>query len=209
MSQIFKNQANNIVLAESRMNYVFLTPGEPDIDDNGKEKYKVCAAMPKALYKKQLPYIKAAIKEAINVGVKKGHFNRKIAESALAGKSVAFLLPFYDADIKMESGEHAARDEMKGMMCCNPWNRKRPPVQDDNKMPITDQDEIYSGMWAYTHVSFFAYGKERPKKGISVYLNAVMKTRDDEPLDGSISAEAAFEAVEVDDSNDEVEGDLE
>ena len=215
MSRIYENDGTRIILAEGRASYVFLTPGEPYVDNNGREKYKLTLAMPKASFKEQKKFIIAAVVQAIEQGAAKGHFTKAMAKTAIGGltkkgKNVppSFLLPFSDADEKMDLGDWQEQEALRGTICFTPWNKKRPAIVDKNKIPIDDNDEIYSGMWCLCHVSFFPFGKDRPKSGIGCYLNAVLKTKDDEPLDGSVSAETAFKAVEVADE-ETAEEDLE
>lgn len=180
---------SNVLLKNCRLSFVYLN--EHKKMDDGSKRCSVCAAMSKMEFKKQKAAIEAAVKDAIDVGVKKGHFKRALT------KTDSFNLPWYDADQKMETGEHAERPELKGTICFNPWNKKKVPVVGPDKQPIHDPDEIYSGMWAHVHVSLFPYGTGRPKKGVGAWLNAVMKIRDDVPLDGTVSAEEAFKEIEI------------
>jgi len=211
----FQNKGTKILLLESRLSYVHLN--EPDVqeDQQGNKviKYKVCAAMPKETFAKQKKYINAAIKEAIAVGVKKGHIKEAMAQNDTDTliKLPSFNWPFYDADQKMETGEHAMKPEFKGMICFNPWNKNPVPVVTKRRERIIDPEEIYSGMWGYVHLSFFAFGKGRLKSGISSYLNMVIKSRDDNPLDGTVTVDEAFGTLKFEDADEDagVAADLE
>ena len=211
----FQNKGSKILLLESRLSYVYLN--EPNIteDQNGNKviKYKVCAAMQKDTFKKQKKYIHAAIKEAIAIGVKKGHIKEAMAANDMDTliQMPSFNWPYYDADQKMKTGEHAMKPEFKNCICFNPWNKNPVPLVNKRKERIIDPDEIYSGMWGFVHLSFFAFGKGRLKSGISSYLNMVIKSRDDDPLDGTVTVDEAFGTLKFEDADEDagMAGDLE
>ena len=197
MPKIYPNKANDILLAEGRANYVYLE--EPHEDDQGRVKYKLTHAMPESTFKRQKKYIDAAIKEAAKIGVEKKHFNMAAFTEALKGKG-SLHLPVVFANEKMRLGEWKEQDALKDMVCFSAWNKTRPhirKIEDGQKIPIDDWDEIYSGMWILSLVSFFPFGQGRPMKGIGVYLNAVLKVRDGEPLSGGPTAEEAFAEIEL------------
>lgn len=68
-------------------------------------------------------------------------------------------------------------------------------------MTITDEDEIYSGVWAYVSVTFYPYDVNG-NKGIACGLNNIMKFKDDERFGGRTSAAADFEGFGEDDEDD-------
>ncbi len=70
-------------------------------------------------------------------------------------------------------------------------------VRDADGRPtdLTNEDDVYSGAWFQAIVRASAY-ENAGNKGVTFYLQHVMKTRDDKPLAGArIPANAAFEAV--------------
>lgn len=67
----------------------------------------------------------------------------------------------------------------------------KPGVVDASLAPITDESEIYSGMWGRVSMTAFIYDY-KGTKGVSFGLNNVMKTRDDEPFGGASSAASDF-----------------
>lgn len=70
------------------------------------------------------------------------------------------------------------------------------PIVDANKNDIIDKRHFYSGCWAVANVSAFAWSK-KGKNGVSLGLNAVMKIKDDEPLSARMTAQKAFQDVDV------------
>ena len=62
-------------------------------------------------------------------------------------------------------------------------------------------EEVYSGMWAYVSVTFYAYDVNG-NKGIACGLNNIMKFKDDERLGGRVSAECDFDGVGGDDDEE-------
>lgn len=91
----------------------------------------------------------------------------------------------------------------KNMWVINCTNKKnRPGIVNSQRQPILEEEEVYSGMWVFASITFGAYDNDG--KGIAAFINNVMKIRDDERLDGRISAEDEF-AVYDDIPEDEEE----
>lgn len=67
----------------------------------------------------------------------------------------------------------------------------RPGVVDKNLNPIINREDLYPGCWAYVKISAYAYDSTG-NKGVSFNVHHVMKSGDDERLDGGESAEMAF-----------------
>ena len=67
---------------------------------------------------------------------------------------------------------------------------------------IIDEDEIYSGVWAWVCITFYGY-KVNGKCGIAAALEAVRKCKDDEQFGGSVSQSEAFGNIPMDDEDDE------
>ena len=88
--------------------------------------------------------------------------------------------------------------ENEDHMILNARSKKKVGLVDMDRQPILDPDEIYSGCWAYVSVTSFAYDNE--SKGVSFFLNNIMKARDDERFGGgSSSPDEDFADVEEDD----------
>lgn len=80
-------------------------------------------------------------------------------------------------------------------------SKNQPNVLDTNKEKMLDKDELYSGCYAYVSLTFKPFDFEG-SKGISCYLNNILKAKDGEKLSGGSSAESDFAAVEVSDDDD-------
>lgn len=80
--------------------------------------------------------------------------------------------------------------------------KDRPGIVDRKQIPIVDEEEVYSGMWAYVSVTFYAYSKSG-NNGVACGLNNVMKFKDDEHLGGRASAATDFAGVPFDDEDDD------
>ena len=90
--------------------------------------------------------------------------------------------------------------ENEGHMLLNPRSKKKVGLVDTDRQPILDASEIYSGCWAYISATSFAYDNE--SKGVSFFLNNIMKARDDESFGGGASSpDEDFADVEVDDED--------
>lgn len=97
----------------------------------------------------------------------------------------ALANPLRDGDDKEDEVYH---DHYYLTAKCN----TRPGVIDaKTKQPITNEEEIYSGVWAYVSVNFFPYDAAG-NRGIACGLNNVAKFRDDDFLGGRASAENDF-----------------
>jgi len=103
---------------------------------------------------------------------------------------VSLITPLHDGDGYRPNGEVYGPEAAECfVMTAN--SREKPEIVDANLQPILDKQEIYSGMWVYVSINFFAYMRSG-KKGIGCGLGPVMKYRDGEPLGGRISARKAF-----------------
>ena len=69
-------------------------------------------------------------------------------------------------------------------------------------VPITDQDEFYSGCYGYASVSFYCYDNG-VSKGVTCGLNSVLKSRDGERLGGGGNVESDYADVLDDLDTDE------
>ena len=84
--------------------------------------------------------------------------------------------------------------ECKGHWVFTASSKNRPDVIGLDRQPIINESEIYSGVYAYVAVSFFPYNN-KGRKGVGCSLNAVMKSRDGDPLGYKITAEEAFAGI--------------
>lgn len=159
-----------------RLTFTFL----PD-DDNV---YRTSILIPKK-DKVLIGQIEEAIEEAKNYG-KTAKWGGKIPRN--------LKIAFQDGD----DTDLDKYPENEGHMILNARSKKKVGLVDMDRQPILDPDEIYSGCWAYVSVTSFAYDNE--SKGVSFFLNNIMKARDDERFGGgSSSPDEDFADIEEDD----------
>lgn len=140
-------------------------------DENGK--FGLALLLDKKKNKKTILAIEDAIEAAIEQGI----------QTKWGGKEPKKLaLPLHDGDIDSE------REEYEGCMYLNPKSNDRPGIVGPDLEPITDREEIYSGMHVIASITFAPYNHtESGKKGVGVYLSHIMKVKDDERLGGGRS----------------------
>jgi hypothetical protein len=105
--------------------------------------------------------------------------------------------------IAFQDGDETDLDkypENEGHFLLNCRSKKKVGLVDIDRQPILDASEVYSGCWAYLSVTSFAYDNE--SKGVSFFLNNIMKARDDESFGGTTSTpDEDFADVEVDEDD--------
>lgn len=108
--------------------------------------------------------------------------------------------PLIDGDVAKEN------DELyKGQYFINLKSQFKIPAFDRANTPITDEAELYSGVWIRAQIKFKPY--QKPKSGISSFLGQVQKVRDGEEL--ATMASSAFEPIEGDDFDEGVTDNME
>lgn len=182
MDPIIKDQTK-VIFGPCRLSYTHLfekyTP-----EGGGDGKYMTNVLIPKK-EKKTIKALEDAIEAAKKAGI----------VSKWSGKEPKKL------DLPLRDGDEKDDDVYTGHLFVNAKCNTKPGVVDKNKQPITDEEEVYSGMWAYVSVTFYAYDVNG-NKGIACGLNNVMKFKDDERLGGRVSAESDFEGVGGDDDEE-------
>ena len=173
------------LIGEARMNFVHVfTPDS--FDDKSEPKYSVVLSFPKTnkgLYKN--------IESAIN----------ECAEKAKA--QYGGVLPKKFSIVEIQDG--ADWDEkfnledsfiIKASSSYKPEVVKKAKVMGKVQLvPITDEEEFYSGCYGFASVSFYKYDTG-VSKGITCGLNSLLKSKDGDKLGGgSGSAEADFAGV--------------
>ena len=149
----------------------------------GDGKYMTNVLIPKS-EKKTIKVLEQAIEAAKKAGV----------VSKWGGKEPKKLdMPLRDGDDKEDD---VYQDHFYISAKCN----TRPGVVDKNKNPIVDEEEMYSGVWAFVSVTFYAYDVSG-NRGVACGLNNLMKFKDDDHLGGRVSADSDF--ADIDDVDDE------
>lgn len=182
-----KVQGTKVVFGPVRLSYCHLFERYvPEGTDAADAKYMTSALIPKE-EKETIKAIEAAIEAA-----KKDGLNSK-----WGGKLPKKLdHPLRDGDDK------EAHPEYDGHYYITAKTSSRPGIVDMKKEPIVDEEEVYSGMWAYISVSAYAYGKNG-NNGVSFFLNNVMKFKDDERFGGGRdTAENDFADLDIEDDDD-------
>jgi hypothetical protein len=72
-----------------------------------------------------------------------------------------------------------------------------PEIVDRSREPITDRDEVYSGVYARVSVNFYAFNSNG-NKGIACGLSNIQKLRNGPRLGGKSKAEDDFDDDFVD-----------
>lgn len=173
-----------VVFGPCRLSYTHVfTKYAPDGDtDNGK--YMTNVLIPKS-EKETVKALQQAIEAAKKSGI----------VSKWGGKEPKNLeLPLRDGDTDKD-------DEVyEDCFFINAKSSTRPGICDKNKNPIVDEEEIYSGVYAYVSVSFYPYDKNG-NRGIACGLNNIMKFKDGERLGGRTSAENDFADIDAEDDD--------
>ena len=170
-----------------RLSYTHLfTKYTPEGDNSGNGKYCTNVLINKT-DKEVVKAINAAVEAAKQAAI----------VSKWGGKEPKKLdLPLHDGDDKGD-------EVYEGCYYLNAKASTKPGLVDRDKEPITDEDEIYSGVWAVVSVTFYSYDVSG-NRGVACGLNNVMKAKDGERLGGRISAETEFNSVELDDDEDDL-----
>lgn len=149
----------------------------------GDGKYMTNVLIPKS-EKKTIKALEQAIEAAKKAGV----------VSKWGGKEPKKLdMPLHDGDDKDD-------DVYQDHFYINAKCKTRPGVVDKSKNPIVDEEEMYSGVWTFVSVTFYAYDASG-NRGVACGLNNLMKFKDDDHLGGRVSADSDF--ADIDDVDDE------
>lgn len=171
-----------------RLSYVHLfKPWAGQDAGEDQAKYQCCCLIPEN-EKETIAAINKCIEEAKKEGTK-GKWGGKTPKN--------LTLPLMDGNDREDPAEFADH------FYINAKCKTRPGVVDRFKQPIMDEEEMYSGVWAYVAVRFYPY-LVSGKYGIAAGLDNVMKFKDDDHLGGRASAEVDFDCVGDDLSEDDM-----
>jgi hypothetical protein len=179
-----KVNETKVVFGPCRLSYTHLFQKYAPEGNTEEGKYMTNVLIPK----KETETIKA-IKEAIE------NAKKTAVASKWNGKEPKKL------DMPLRDGDDKDDEVYEDHFYINAKSRQRPGVVDRDKNPIMDEEEIYSGVWAYVSVTFFGYDVSG-SKGIACGLNNIMKFKDGERLGGRVSADADFEGIDSEDDDD-------
>ena len=104
-------------------------------------------------------------------------------------------------DMPLRDGDEKEDDIYADHFFVNAKSNTRPGIVDKDLAPIVDEEEIYSGVWAYVSVTFYGYDVSG-NRGIACGLNNIKKFKDDDKLGGRVSAESDFADFDDEDDDD-------
>ncbi len=183
--------ATQITTGKVRFSYCNLfTPRA--VQEGSQEKYSVTLLIPKS-DKATLAKIRGAIEAA-----KTAYMSRN------AGKKLPTTLKntLHDGDGERPNGGEFG-EECKGCYVITVSSKNQPVIVDNDKTPITDERELWSGCYGRAIINFYVYDTQG-NKGISAGLNGIMKLYDGEPLGGGVVTDADWD----DGWSDDDDGDL-
>lgn len=184
ITPIVKNEGRTVVFGPCRLSYTHLFQKHSMDGDSDNGKYMTNILIPKS-EKETVEALRSAMEAAKKAGI----------ASKWGGKEPKkLLLPLLDGDEKENDEVYA------GHWYVNAKSSTRPGVVDRQRAPIVDEDEIYSGVWAYVSVTFFPYDVN-VNRGVAVGLNNVMKFKDDSRLGGRSSADSDFADLDTEDED--------
>lgn len=174
--------ATRVVTGKVRLSFPHLFEAK-QINGEGDPKYSVMLLIPKA-DKETIADLRAAE-----------------AEAAENGKTTKFKGKEVNADSIIKDGDEdgSAEDypERAGClyMTVSSSQQYRPGVVDRAVQDITDQSEVYSGVYAKVSMTAFPYTYGSNKRGVSFGLNNVQVLGGGDSLGGGKRAREEFEAV--------------
>lgn len=138
---------------------------KPVVDDQGNEVYSVTMLW---LKNQDMTWLKKLIDEAVAA-----------KWPNLATRPKNLTLPLRDGE------EKSHLDGYMGHWFATARKRKLAPnVVDSQRQPILSEGEFYAGCFAVASIDVYAYDNPK-KKGVSIGLYNIMKTRDGEPFAAS------------------------
>ena len=178
--------STKVVTGNCRFSYLTVFKPRAFADGSG-EKYSVVLLIPKE-DKKTIKKIKGAIETEVKEGM----------STFWNGKKPANMWnPLRDGDDE-KADEHP---EYAGMYFITAKSDKKPILLDRDNEELFDQSEMYSGCWGRANLSFFAFNNKT--KGVGVGLNALKKTKDDQPFGGGMTVDDAQNSCEDDEDDEE------
>ena len=168
------NQTNTTKVVTGTVRLSYANIWEPVSINGGTPKYSVSLIIPKD-DARTLELIRSAISAAYQNG------QHKLRGT---GKTVPAL---EDIDLPLNDGDKSRPNDAA---YANSWyiNAKsddQPKMFDEQRNPVIDRSEIYSGCYARAKVTFYCYN-HTGHKGIGVSLLGIQKVADGKPLGGAI-----------------------
>ena len=164
--------AVKVVTGKVRLSYANLFEARAS-QEGGEAKYSVSLIIPK----KDTATIEA-IKKAIDEVIQ--------AEKAakFGGKDKGLKYPLRDGDMEKDDPAY------EGCMFINASSKQRPIILNEDKQPVIDAREVYSGCFGRASINLYAFNSNG-NKGIAAGLNAIQKVADGDSLGGAYTESAA------------------
>lgn len=177
---------NRTVVIPGRLSYAHLnTPHTPN--DQADSKYSATLLIPKS-DTNTIQAIQTAVANAVTEAVNRGTFKQKIDPQQTK------YPPLRDGDTPTDSGEPRG-DEFADHVFVAAKNKRQPFVVDQQRLPVIDPDEVYSGCYVNMCIEFYGYSNSG-NKGISAPLIGVQKVKDGERFgEPALEAEDVFTAI--------------
>lgn len=183
--------AQKITIPNVRFSYAHVFQPYAFEGDTKEPKYSVTILIPKTATD-TVAKIKAAIKAAYEEAKVQRWGNKAVAK---------WFNPLQDGDEPTADGDDRG-EAFAGHWYINTKSRTKPGLVDKNLQPILDTDEFYSGCYGHVSVAFSGFDNSG-NKGISAFLNNIMKTKDGTPLgSGASTPEEDFAGLASDDIDD-------
>lgn len=183
MKPIFKSKTE-IIIGEVRTSYCHVFA--PHGFNGSAEKYS-CVLLIAKNDTETLKAVDSAIKAAYEDGVK----------TRWGGKRPQMANPVLRDGDGMDRNGEPFPAEYAGHWFITAKSSRRPLVVDRHNTPIDSEDAFYSGCYAIARVNFYAFDNNG-NKGVAVFLNGLMKTREGERLGGGdLDAAEMFKGVEL------------
>ena len=183
--------STKVITGKCRASFVHIF--EPKSVNGSDPKYSMSLIIPKS-DTKTLRAIRAAVDEAIENGI----------TNKWGGKRPGKLsLPLHDGD--EERDEDLAYADA---FYINATSFEKPGVVDNKKgrdgkpIPITDPLQVYSGCYVRASINFYPFNVNG-NKGVAAGLNNVQFWCDGEPLNGRVRVEVEFDALDVEDDDED------
>ena len=185
------NDGRTVTFGPCRLSYVHLFEkyvGEGE--DEKRAKYSTGILIPKN-QAQTIDAIKKCIAAAYNQAVTK-YWNGKTPAIQESGDNYP-----------LRDGDNKGSVEYDGCYYINAKTGRRPIVIDRSDEDIRDEDEMYSGVWAWVCVTFYGY-KVNGKCGIAAALELVKKCKDDEQFGNSVNRSTALRNAVIDEDEDDL-----
>jgi hypothetical protein len=180
--------ANNTkVITGKDTRWSYASVWEPKSINGSTPKYSVSLIIPKS-DKATVQKIRSAIEAAYKEGEAKLKGNGKSVPALASLRS-----PLRDGDI--DRPDDAAYENSYFV---NANSASAPGIVDEDRLPVLNRSEVYSGVYGRASITFYAYNSNG-NRGIACGLQNLQLIRSGEPLGGRASAESDFATDDEDD----------